>query len=376
MSALALSLSTSPKTVPNTWFQKQERKVLYYLLSLLILLLFASVAALSFGPAGWNLGLSVAWLIPEDGILVAAFQQLGIWQDFNPLQLNIITEIRLPRLCLAILIGAVLAQTGAATQSLCRNPLADPSVIGVSSGAAVMAVAMIALAPGLHSAFGINAAMLLPYASFVGALMATLLVYQFSRGEQGIQITSLILVGVAINALSFALIGLLSFYADDSSLRLINYWTMGSLAGANWTALMQALPLLLTCLIGLWLKRQQMSLLLLGEAEALYMGININRVKNQIVILVAVGVGTAVALTGLVGFLGLVIPHLARILVGANLKHMMPVSMLLGALVLLASDWIARIIVMPAELPIGIVTAIIGAPLFIWMLRRQLMPKH
>jgi iron complex transport system permease protein len=119
-----------------------------------------------------------------------------------------------------------------------------------------------------------------------------------------------------------------------------------------------------------------MSLLLLGEAEAKYMGVNIKSVKNQIVIFVAIGVGAAVALTGLVGFLGLVIPHLSRIVVGANLKYMMPVSMLLGALMLLASDWIARIIVVPAELPIGIVTAIIGAPVFIWMLRRQLMPSR
>jgi iron complex transport system permease protein len=362
MSSLTFSHQSPLPTSHKSWFDSQQKKVWFCLSWLLAMLIVASVVSLSFGPAGWDIRLSVAWFLPDT------------WHSISTLQLNIISEIRLPRLCLGLLIGAVLAQTGAATQALCRNPLADPSVIGVSSGAAVMAVGMIALGPLLQATFGIKAELMLPYAAFIGALLATLLVYQFAQSEQGVQVTSLILVGVAMNALGFALIGLLSFYADDSSLRLINYWTMGSLAGANWSSLCQALPLLLLSLIGLWSKRQQMSLLLLGESEAKYMGVNIKSLKNQIVVFVAIGVGAAVALTGLVGFLGLVIPHLSRILVGANLKYMMPVSMLLGALVLLASDWIARVAVVPAELPIGIVTAIIGAPVFIWMLRRQLMP--
>lgn len=364
MNTLAISQPADRAVLQNRWFKEQQKKVLFWLTGLSALLLLAGITSLSFGPAGWDLRLSVAWFLPQS------------WHEISQLQLNIISEIRLPRLCLGLLIGAVLAQTGAATQALCRNPLADPSVIGVSSGAAVLAVGMIALSPALLEHFGLRAEVLLPYAAFVGALVATLLVYRFAQSHQGLQITSLILIGVAINALAFALIGLFSFYSDDSSLRLINYWTMGSLAGANWTALFQAMPLLLVSLLGLWRKRQQMSLLLLGEAEAKYMGVDIKRLKNHIVLFVAIGVGASVALTGLVGFLGLVIPHLSRILVGANLKHMMPVSMLLGALVLLASDWIARIAVMPAELPIGIVTAIIGAPVFIWMLRRQLMPQH
>jgi len=364
MNSLTFSQQAGVNARPNTWFQHHQKKVLFWLLALCVMLVVAGIASLSFGPAGWDVRLSVAWFFPN------------AWLDISQLQLNIISEIRLPRLCLGLLVGAVLAQTGAATQALCRNPLADPSVIGVSSGAAVMAVGTIALGPLLQAQWGINAGVLLPYAAFAGALLATLLVYQFAQSAQGVQVTSLILVGVAMNALGFALIGLLSFYSDDTALRLISYWTMGSLAGANWSSLTQAMPLLLLSLIGLWSKRQQMSLLLLGEAEAKYMGVNIKQVKNQIVIFVAIGVGAAVALTGLVGFLGLVIPHLSRILVGANLKYMMPISMLLGALVLLASDWIARIIVIPAELPIGIVTAIIGAPVFIWMLRRQLMPKR
>ncbi|BDX05269.1 FecCD family ABC transporter permease [Planctobacterium marinum] len=337
-------------------FQQRQHKRHTLLLALGALVLMASITSLSFGPAGWDLKLAVAWLAPD------------AWPQFSPLQLNIVTDIRLPRLCLALLIGAVLAQTGAATQALCRNPLADPSVIGISSGAAVVAVALIAFAPN----FNFNAEALLPYGAFCGALLVTMLVYRFAQSGAGIQVTALILIGVAINALSFALIGLFSFYADDSSLRLINYWTMGSLAGATWSTLFSALPLFLICIVGLWLKRKEMSLLLLGETEAEYAGINISRLKNQIVLFVAIGVGAAVALTGLIGFIGLVVPHLARILVGTNMRAMMPVSLLLGALVILASDWVARVIVLPAELPIGIVTALLGAPLFIWLLHRQL----
>ena len=364
MNTLVATSGPDTETNADGWFSAQQRRLASWLFGIVTLLITGSIISLSFGPAGWDLQLSYAWLLPAQ------------WHDISQLKLNIITEIRLPRLCLALLVGAVLAQTGAATQALCRNPLADPSVIGVSSGAAVVAVSLIALEPFLFRTLGIPSALILPYGAFAGALIVTLLVYQFSRSEQGIQVTSLILIGVAINALAFALIGLLSFYADDSSLRLINYWTMGSLAGANWQSLLQAMPLLLISLVGLWSKRQQMSLLLLGESEARYAGINIEKLKNQVVIFTAIGVGAAVALTGLVGFLGLVIPHLARIIMGANLKAMMPLCIAMGALVLLASDWIARIIVMPAELPIGIVTALIGAPLFIWMLRRQLTPNH
>lgn len=360
MNSAVINVNTSADYTTSTWFKSKQKHLIIWLTGLFSLLILVSIIALSFGPAGWDLRLAVAWLAPN------------YFTDISSLQISVVSDIRLPRLCLALLVGAVLAQTGASTQALCRNPLADPSIIGVSSGAAVMAVAMIAFAPVL----GFSAETYLPYGAFAGALVVTLLVYHFAKTESGIQVISLILVGVAINALAFALIGLFSFYADDSSLRLISYWTMGSIAGATWSSLLQALPLLAISLIGLYLKRAQISLLLLGESEARYLGVDINRLKNQVVIYVAIGVGTAVALTGLVGFVGLVIPHLARILVGSNMKVMFPVSVLLGSLVLLISDWLARTVVTPAELPIGIVTAIIGAPLFIWLLRRQLKPAH
>ncbi|MCH2088387.1 MULTISPECIES: FecCD family ABC transporter permease [unclassified Pseudoalteromonas] len=325
-----------------------------------IVLCVLSIAALSllsigFGPAGWDWRLAIAWLAPEH------------FTQFDPLQINVVTQIRLPRFMLAVMIGLVLAQTGTATQALCRNPLADPSIIGISSGAAVIAVAFIALG----AKFDFQADKYLPYAAFLGALSVTLFVYLIAKQAGQVNVTTLILVGVAVNALAFALIGLLSFYADDSALRLINYWTMGSLGGATWANLNQALPLLLISAIGLWYLKEPMNCLLLGESQAQYLGINTQTLKFQIIILVALGVGASVAMTGLIGFVGLVVPHIARLMVGPHLRVMMPLCMLLGIIVLLLSDWLARTLVMPAELPIGIITALLGAPLFIYLILKS-----
>ena len=322
--------------------------------SLSILLLF-SVVSLSYGPAGWSWQLSIAWITPQ------------YFNHFSELQLNIISEIRLPRLCLAILIGLVLAQTGSATQALCRNSLADPSIIGVTSGAAVAAVLLISMGEEL----GINVAFWLPIAAFIGALLVTYLVYQVANHRGQLSVSSLILVGVALNAIAFALIGLLSYLADDSALRLINYWTMGSLAGATWSTLINATPLLMISVVGLFVLRNKLSMLMLGESEARFMGVDVKRLKQQVIVFVAIGVGAAVALAGMIGFIGLVVPHICRLLVGPNLSRLMPLSMSVGAVVLLFSDWIARNIVTPAELPIGIITALLGAPLFLYLLIQQ-----
>lgn len=339
------------------FFDAQHKKQQYYYISSVVVLFCFAIVSLGYGPAGWDWRLSVAWLMPDS------------FAQFSDLQINVVTQIRLPRFILAIIVGAVLAQTGAATQALCRNPLADPSIIGVSSGAAVMAVAVIALAPK----FGFNPDAYLPYAAFIGALTVTLFVYQFAKHNGEINVTALILIGVAFNALSFALIGLFSFYADDTSLRLINYWTLGSIAGASWGGISQTIPLLLISFIGLYLKRKDLNLLLLGEAEARYMGVNVKKTKAQVIVLVALGVGAVVALSGVIGFIGLVVPHITRLLVGANMKYMLGVCALFGSIVLLFSDWLAKVVVAPAELPIGIITALIGAPLFIFLLQREAM---
>lgn len=337
------------------FFHQQQKTNRQWQLVLSAVVFVLALVSLGFGPAGWDWRLAVAWMMPD------AFSQ------FSDIQINIVTQIRIPRFCMAMLIGAALAQSGAATQALCKNPLADPSIIGITAGAAAMAATLIAFAPK----FGINPDVWVPYGAFVGALVVTSLVHQVSKRNNEVQVTTLILLGVAVNAICMAAIGLVSFYADDSSLRLITYWTMGSLAGANWQALMQALPLFLISMVGLYLKRKELNILLLGEAEARYLGINIKRLKNQIIVLVAVGVGAAVAISGMIGFIGLVVPHITRLIVGANMNNLLPLTFLTGALVLLIADWLARVLVSPAELPIGIITAVIGAPAFIYLLMKQ-----
>lgn len=332
--------------------QAQGRKHLTGILYVLVAIF--AIVSLGFGPAGWDWRLSVAWLMPD------------YFEQFSQLQINVVTQIRLPRFILAVIVGAVLAQTGAATQALCRNPLADPSIIGVSGGAAVMAVGVIAMS----SKFGFNPDVWLPYAAFAGALIVTLLVYQFSKRNGEISVTTLILIGVAFNALSMAFIGLFSFYADDSSLRLITYWTMGSLGGAGWSSIMQALPLLLISFAGIYIKRNDINMMLLGEAEARYLGINVKKIKAQTVVLVALGVGAVVAMAGMIGFVGLVVPHITRLIVGPNMRHLVPACALVGSIVLLVSDWLSKVVVAPAELPIGIITAILGAPMFVYLLHK------
>ena len=299
--------------------------------------------------------LSFAWLAPDS------------FPEFSQLQINVVQEIRLPRLCLALLIGILLAQTGVATQALCRNALADPSIIGVTSGAAVAAVFLISM--GKH--YDINVHFWLPVAAFIGALVVTLLVYTFAHQSGQVNVANLILIGVALNAIAFAIIGLLSYLADDSALRLINYWTMGSLAGATWETLINALPLMLLAFVGLLFTKDKLSLLMLGEAQARYMGVEVHKLKQQTIFFVAIGVGVAVALAGIIGFIGLVVPHICRLLVGPSLKRLMPLSMVVGGLVMLLADWIARNIVSPAELPLGIITALLGAPLFLYLLVQQ-----
>ncbi|TMP81411.1 iron ABC transporter [Pseudoalteromonas phenolica] len=326
-----------------------------------ISLFFLAWLSLSTGPVGWDWKMPIAWLMPDSFVT-----------DINTLQLSVVSQIRLPRLVLAILIGSVLACSGAATQALCRNPLADPSLMGVTGGAAVAAIAVIAIAPKVSF---INEAMIAP-AAFVGALTITSIIYRLANHQGQVQITTLLLAGVAINAIAMAIIGLFSFFADDSALRLMTYWQMGSLGGASWSAITYGAPLIIVSTLCLLMKKRQINALMLGERDARHLGVNVKRLKTEVVFFVALGVGGAVAMGGMIGFVGLVVPHIARLLVGPDLRKMLPLSMLLGCLLMLLADWIARLIVAPSELPIGIVTALFGAPFFIYQLIKQKRGMH
>ena len=284
---------------------------------------------------------------------------------------TILFDIRLPRILLAIFVGAVLATTGAVMQGLFRNPLADPSLIGVSSGASVGASLMIVSAGGFIQGGALVGISLVSIGAFVGGFTATLLVYRLATSGMGTSVTTMLLAGIAIGALAGALNSLLSYFSDNDMLRQISLWQMGNLSGASWlkVSIMGVVAILL---MGLFPRDSRaLNALLLGESEARHLGINVQRVKRRLIVLTALGVGVSVAVAGLVGFVGLIIPHIIRLMIGPDHRWLIPASGLAGAILLVVADSLARVVVIPAELPTGILTAILGAPFFVALLLQQ-----
>lgn len=284
----------------------------------------------------------------------------------------VLLDIRLPRLLLGVFVGSALAVSGAMMQGMFRNPLADPGLVGVSSGAALAAVATIALGNGLASpwirAFGVYA---LPFSAFCGGLAATAVLMGIVSRQGQLATSTLLLAGIALGAFSAALTGLISFASDDRELRDLTLWMLGSLSGASWPKVVAVAPFAL--LMGLILPRLMRALngLLLGEAEAFHLGIDVERTKRLIVVTTAAAVGAAVAVSGVVGFVGIVVPHLIRLLAGPDHRVVLPASALLGGSLVLIADLVARMLLRPAELPLGVVMAIIGAPIFLHMVVKR-----
>ena len=284
---------------------------------------------------------------------------------------TILFDIRLPRILLAIFVGAVLASTGAVMQGLFRNPLADPSLIGVSSGASVGASLMIVTAGGFIQGSALVGLSLVSIGAFVGGFTATLLVYRLATSGMGTSVTTMLLAGIAIGALAGALNSLLSYFSDNDMLRQISLWQMGNLSGASWlkVSIMGVVTILL---MGLFPRDSRaLNALLLGESEARHLGINVQWVKRRLIVLTALGVGVSVAVAGLVGFVGLIMPHIIRLMIGPDHRWLIPASGLAGAILLVVADSLARVVVIPAELPTGILTAILGAPFFVALLLQQ-----
>ncbi len=285
---------------------------------------------------------------------------------------TILIDIRLPRIMLGILTGAGLAVAGVTLQGLFRNPLADPGLVGVSTGAALAAATCIVLGRTLFQHLPPEILRhALPVAAFLGGLVATIVVYLVATREGRTDVAALLLAGVAVNAMAAAGIGLLIFLSSEQELRDLNFWMLGSLNGVTWPRLLVAAPMILLPTLALTWFARHLNALLLGEAEARHLGFNVERMKRLMVGLVALTVGATVALTGAIGFIGLLVPHLVRLMMGADHRTLFPLSALLGASLLLLADLVARTIVVPAELPIGILTSLIGGPFFIWLLLRQ-----
>ncbi|HEU4555871.1 MAG TPA: iron ABC transporter permease [Chitinophaga sp.] len=281
--------------------------------------------------------------------------------------------IRLPRVVLAALVGAGLGIAGAALQGLFRNPLADPALIGVSAGASLTAAMLIVL--HAYIPFMAGSGILQAYAqhciTFVGAMLTVLVVFRMSVYGSKAIVSVMLLSGIAVNAMCGAFTGLITYVADNEQLRSITFWTLGSLGGASWQTVAAVLPFVLVPVIMLPRMAPALNVFALGEQEAMHSGVQVNRLKTQLIIYATMAVAAGVAVAGIIGFIGLVVPHIIRQFTGPDHHMLIPGAALAGAVLLTVADLLCRTIVAPAELPVGIITAITGAPFFIWLIIKE-----
>lgn len=303
---------------------------------------------------------------------IKAIKQNGFAESAKTRDYLILVNIRPPRIILGGLVGSALAVSGVLMQGLFRNPLADPGIMGVSSGAALGAVVMIVLCSFLPSTLiallgGFNIAA----GAFIGGLFTTVLLYHVATRNGRTSIATMLLAGIALGALCGAVLGILIFIANDYQLRDITFWNLGSLAGATWMRVGLAFPFIVTGLVIAPFLSRAMNALSLNEAVAGHLGFPVQKVKHVTIFLVAFMCGGAVAVSGNIGFIGIIVPHILRLTIGPDHRYLIPCSALLGASLLILTDTISRTIVAPAELPIGIITSLIGGPFFLWILLKQ-----
>ncbi|MCV3274004.1 FecCD family ABC transporter permease [Roseobacter sinensis] len=336
--------------------RRQRARQLHGLLALA--LLAVCLTSLAVGASGTSLWRAVWALLTGQG--VSAAEAVILW------------DIRAPRTLLGACVGAALAVSGAVMQGLFRNPLADPGLLGVSAGAGLGALMAIVAAGSLP--FGLAAYVgdaLLPVMAFTGAWASMMLLYAVATRSGRTSVATMLLAGIALAALTGALSGLLIFHADDMQLRELTFWQLGSLAGSAWPKVLIAGPVILLATLLATTLARGLNGLALGEAAAHHIGIDVQRTKNIAILAVSAATGAAVAVSGGIGFIGIVVPHLLRLATGPDHHGLLINSALLGASLLLGADIVSRLIVAPAELPIGIVTAVLGAPFFLWILLRR-----
>lgn len=348
---------------PQRPARARRRSASFAIPLLLAVLVTAAIIAVTVGAAGIPLSrlpaaLGFAGNTTADA--VTARDQLVLW------------SIRIPRIAATAMVGGLLAAAGAIMQGLFRNPLADPALVGVSSGGALAAASAIVFT---DSRFGETLRFLqtelLPLAAFAGSLATTAILYGISSRSGRTSIAIFLLAGVAITAITNAGIGLLVFIADDRQLRDITFWLLGSMSGATWTKAAVLAPILVAALAAFAYIARGLDLLVLGEADAFHGGVDVERLKRISIVMVSAMTGVAVSISGVIGFVGIVVPHLLRLVIGPAHSLLLPASVLLGAILMVGADTLARTIVAPAEMPIGILTAAVGAPVFLAILLRQ-----
>lgn len=306
-----------------------------------------------------------AYHIPAGDVLASAAHRAGLGgHRLDRVAESVLWDVRLPRVVLALLVGGSLGCAGALMQGVFGNPLAEPGVIGISSGAAVGAVGSIALGLSFAGTWTVTVC------AFAAGLLTVLAVYGLSRSGGRTEVVTLVLTGIAVNAFAGALIGLFVFYADNSQLTQITFWQLGSLAQAGWPKVLAVLPCAAAGLAVAPFFARRLDLLALGERQAGHLGVDVERMRITLVLVVALLTAAAVAVAGIVAFVGLVVPHLLRMAAGPGHRFLVPGSALGGALVLVAADLAARTLAAPAELPLGVLTALVGSPFFFWLLRR------
>ena len=291
----------------------------------------------------------------------------SIWPSGDEVLRHIWLTIRLPRVLLALLVGSALALSGCVMQGLFRNPLADPGLLGISSGAALAVSFWVVLPVSVPALVALYAPML---AAFIGSLAVMAVIFVLSKAGDG-SLSRLLLVGIAINALCGALVGMLSWISNDTQRRQMSLWGMGSLGQAEWPTLLVAATLIIPASLVVWWTAARLNLLQLGDEEAHYLGVNVRVLQRLLLLCSAVLVAAAVAISGVIGFIGLVVPHLMRMWLGPDHRGLIPGSLLAGAILLLIADTLARTIAAPAEMPVGLLTSLLGAPWFLWLIFRQ-----
>ena len=329
------------------FLNRAQSFILFFLLILLLLVLLIS----------FSLG---SYSFPVLSILMG---------NTSEIETTIFSEIRVPRVILAAIVGASLSVSGACLQGLFRNPLADPGLIGVSAGAALGASTIIVFGSSLTSTF-IFSTFLLPLSACLGSGLVILMLFLLTRGFGHQGVTYMLLVGIAVNAIASVGIGILTFVSSDSELRSLTFWTMGSFGGITWSLLIPALIIIFISFLFLLPILRNLDILQLGESEAKRLGVNVKSLKYRIIFASAASVGASVSLSGMIGFVGLVVPHLLRLLSGVNHTYVVIGSALLGSSLMVFADLLSRLLIQPAELPVGLITSAIGSPFFLWLIFR------
>ena len=336
----------------------QSNKVFFSIL--VILLIFVLFTATAYGAVSISLSQ-----------MMSALQHFFKGQEAANLYEGIFLQIRLPRVLLCAVTGAILAASGVLMQGLFRNPIVEPGLVGTSAGAAFGASIVFVLAAGMSvDVKSIAGPLLVPLFAFGGGLLATYAVYALAKTQKKVAITSLLLTGIAINAVGLSGTGFMSFIARDPQARSITFWNLGTFSGASWNQVIITAVIAGSIFFVTLRYAKQLNALILGEEEAFYLGVNPEKLKKRIMLLNTAMVAVATAFVGVISFMGLIVPHVLRLLIGSDNKKLLPASMLLGAILMSIADMGARLLLAPAEIPIGIITSLVGAPVFIFLLKK------